>query len=99
MNAFPQELLKQVDQLNEQIAKLEREKQQIYQRLSTYKKQIEKENSFLIGKKALCVNIDNPHLTECVCTAVIALDDYSSVKPLFSKNGKKYIIETYEWVS
>jgi hypothetical protein len=62
------------------------------------RKQIEKDNSFLIGKKAICVHIDNPNPVECVCTAIIALDDYSSVKPLFSRNGKKYIIETYEWI-
>ena len=99
MNIFPQQLLKQVEQLNENIAKLEKEKQSIYQRLSFYKKTIEKDNNYLIGKKAMCIHIDNPNPVECICTAVIALDDYSSVKPLFSRNGKKYIIETYEWVS
>ena len=99
MNTFPLQLLKQVDELNESIAKLEKEKQSIYQRLSAYKKTIEKDNSFLIGKKAMCVHIDNPNPVECVCTAVIALDYYSSVKPLFSRNGKQYIVETYEWVS
>ena len=98
MNKLPQLLLKQVDELNEQISKLEKEKKHIYERLSLYKKQIEKDNSFLIGKKAICVHIDNPNPVECVCTAIIALDDYSSVKPLFSRNGKKYIIETYEWI-
>ena len=98
MNKLPQLLLKQVDELNEQISKLEKEKKHIYERLQLYKKQIEKDNSFLIGKKAICVHIDNPNPVECVCTAIIALDDYSSVKPLFSRNGKKYIIETYEWI-
>ena len=98
MNTFPQLLLRQIEQLNEGIAKIEKEKQQIYQRLSSYKKQIEKEHSFLIGKRAICVHIDNPNPVECVCTAVLALDDYASVKPLFSRNGKKYIVETYEWI-
>lgn len=98
MNNYPQLLLKQVDQLNETIAKLEKEKQTIYQRLSAYKKTIEKDNDFLIGKKAMCIHIDNPTPVECVCTAVIALDDYLSVKPLFSRKGKKYIVDTYEWL-
>lgn len=99
MKLFAELLLKQVDQLNEAIRKLEKEKQSVYLRLSSYKKTIEEENSFLIGKKAMCTNIDNPRPVECICTAVMAMDDYSSVKPLFSRNGKKYIIETYEWVS
>jgi hypothetical protein len=98
MNIFPQQLLRQIEQLNENITKLEKEKQSIYQRLSSYKKTIEKENEHLIGKKAMCIHIDNSNPVECICTAVIALDDYSSVKPLFSRNGKKYIIESYEWL-
>lgn len=99
MNAYPQQLLKQVDRLNEEIRKLEKQKQAIYQRLSLFKKTIEKDNSFLIGKKAMCINADNPNIVECVCSAVIALDDYSSVKPLFTRNGKKYIVESYTFVS
>ena len=99
MNTFPLQLLKQVDELNEKISKIEKEKQSIFQRLSEYKKTIEKDSSFLIGKKAMCIHVDNPNPVECICTAVKALDDYSSVKPLFSRNGKKYIVETYEWVS
>ena len=99
MNTLPQTLLKQVEQLNVQIAKLEKEKQSIFERLALYKKQIEKDNYFLIGKQAMCTHVDNDKPLLCICTAVIALDDYSSIKPLFSRNGKKYIIETYEWVN
>jgi hypothetical protein len=92
------QLLKQVDQLNENIAKLEKEKQDIYQSLSLYKKIIEKNNEHLIGRKAMCIHIDNPNPVECTCNAVKALEDYSSVRPLFSRKGRKYIVETYEWV-
>ena len=98
MNQFPQQLLKQIDELNDQISIIEKRKQLIYQRLANYKKQIENENSFLIGKKAICINNDNPKPVECECTAVMALDDYSSVKPLFSRGHKKYTVETYEWI-
>jgi hypothetical protein len=94
----PEYWLKQIDLLNDKISILEKEKQKIYQTLSVYKKKIEKENHFLIGKRAICINEDNPRPVECVCTGVMALDDYSSVKPLFSRNGKKYIIESYEWI-
>ena len=92
------DLLKKIDLINEEIGILENEKHNIYKKLSDYKKQIEKDNSFLIGKKAMCTHIDNPKPIECICTAVIALDDYKSIKPLFSRNGKKYIIDTYEWI-
>lgn len=98
MNANVLLLLKQVDQLNQGIANIEKEKQSIYQKLAFHKKQIEKDNSFLIGKNAMCVHIDNPTPIMCVCTGVVALDDYLSVKPLFSRNGKKYIVESYEWI-
>ena len=98
MNVYPQQLLRQVDLINDKISALEKEKHKVYQTLSIYKKKIENDNQFLVGKKALCINIDNPKEVECVCTGVMALDDYSSVKPLFSRNGKKYIIESYEWI-
>jgi hypothetical protein len=98
MNNYPLELLKKIDQLNESILSLEKEKQNIYTKLSLYKKEIEKNNSHLIGKKAICTHIDNPNQVECICTGIIALDDYQSIKPLFSKNGKKYIVDTYEWI-
>ena len=44
MNQFPQQLLKQIDELNDQISIIEKRKQLIYQRLANYKKQIENEN-------------------------------------------------------
>ena len=90
--------LAEIEKINDQIRKLEKDKQVIYQKLSLYKKILEKQYSFLIGRKALCTNIDNEHLSECICTDVMALNDYINVKPLFSKNGKKYIVETYEWI-
>jgi len=98
--SFPQQLLKQIDELEEQRRALEKEKQIIYQRLSAYKKDIEKQFSYLIGKKAMCVHEDflESQPCECVCTSVMALDDYSTVKPLFSRNGKKFIVGSYEWV-
>lgn len=99
MKLFAELLLKDIDLLNEAIRKIEKEKQAIYLRLSLYKKTIEQENSFLIGKKAMCIHIDNPRPVECICTAVKVMDDYTTIIPLFSRNGKKYIIETYEWVS
>ena len=98
MSNSPQYLLRELDLINDKISILEKQKQKIYQSLSLHKKKIENDNVFLIGRKAMCVNIDNPKLVECVCTGVIALDDYLNVKPLFSRNGKKYIVETYEWI-
>ena len=94
----PHEILRRIDQFNDQITKIEKEKQESFQKLADYKRQIEKDNNFLIGKKAMCIHIDNPKEVECICTGVIALDDYSSIKPLFSRNGKKYIVESYEWM-
>ena len=99
MTTYPQQLLRQIDKLDEEIAKIQKEKEEIFKKLSAYKKQIERDNSFLIGKRAMCVHIYNPQPIECICVAVIASDDYVSVKPLFNRNGKKYITETYEWIS
>ena len=94
----PLRLLGMIDKMNDQIRTLESQKISVYQKLGEYKREIEKQNSHLIGRKAICVNIYNPKPVECICTAVLALDDYESVKPLFSRNGKKYIVETYDWV-
>lgn len=92
------DLLNQIDELNQKILDIEKQKVKIFTMLNEYKKQIEKQHSYLIGKKAMCVHVNNPNPIECICTSVIALDDYKSVKPLFSRNGKKYIIETFEWI-
>jgi hypothetical protein len=99
MTTYPQQLIKQIDQLDEKIATIQKEKDEIFKKLSAYKKQIEKDNSYLIGKKAMCINDTNTNIVECICTAVIALNDYTNVKPLFNRNGKKYIVQSYEWIS
>lgn len=93
------ELLKQVDLINIEISELENEKLNIYKKLKNYKIQIAKDHQYLIGKKAMCSHINRKYDVECVCTAVIALDDFSGVKPLFSHNGKKFIAETYDWIN
>jgi beta-lactamase regulating signal transducer with metallopeptidase domain len=98
MDTFPKLLLQELEILSETQRSLEKQKQDIFQKLTSYKKQLEKKNSYLIGKRAMCIHIDNPIPVECICTAVIASDDYETVKPLFSKQGKKYIIESYDWI-
>jgi hypothetical protein len=98
MNSLPKQLLLEVEKINETILSLENKKRFAYQKLSFYKNKIEEDNSHLIGKRAMCTQIDEPKPVECVCTAVLCLDDYSSVKPLFSRNGKKYIVDSYKWV-
>lgn len=98
MGKSPQQLLRDVDLLNDQIRDIEKQKTKIFQKLADYKIQIEQEHSFMIGKKAMCIHVDNERPMECVCTGVVALDDYENVRPLFSRNGKKYITESYEWI-
>jgi hypothetical protein len=46
------------------------------------------QNEYLIGKKAICTHVEHPKEVECICTAVMCLNDYSGVKPLFSRNGR-----------
>jgi len=98
MNGNPIELLKQIDLLSDKITNLEKEKHSIYQKLAFIKKQIEKEHEYLIGKKAICTHVEHPKEVECICTAVMCLNDYSGVKPLFSRNGRKYIVDEYNWL-
>jgi hypothetical protein len=98
MKPNPIELLKEIDLLNEKITNLEKEKHSIFQKLAFIKKQIEKEHEYLIGKKAICTHLEHPKAVECICTAVVAKNDYTGVKPLFSRNGKKYIVDEYIWL-
>jgi len=98
MKDYPIQLLKQIDDLDSQIAKMRDEKLAIFQRLSNYKSKLVEENAHLIGKKALCVSEGNPNIVECVCTRVLALDDYESIKPLFKRNGTNYSVVSYEWI-
>jgi hypothetical protein len=91
-------ILRGIDLINGEISALERERQKLYNELSLVRKQIEKDNSHLIGKEAMCTHIDSHLQIKCVCTAVIAHEDLTGVKPLFSKNGKKFIALDYEWI-
>jgi hypothetical protein len=88
----------QIDKLNVQIAVLTKEKQAIFNSISNLKKQLEKEHSYLIGRSAIVVNSDNLRSVECTCTAVMALDDCSGVRPLFSRKGQKISADSYEWI-
>ena len=88
----------QIDELNEKRIQIEKEKQLIYKKLFDYKRAIEKNYSFMIGKKAMCIKVHETRPVECICTSVIVLDDYKTVKPLFSRNDKKFITESYEWI-
>lgn len=98
MELYPKQLLQQIEHINADIELLEKTKHDLYQKLSLYKKKIESDNSYLIGKKAMCTHIENPKPVECVCSAVIAVDIDYSIKPLFKRNGKKYIVDTYKWM-
>lgn len=99
MTTKPQELLKQIDQINEKIKLLDAEKTTIYNKLAIYKKEIEFKHRHLIGKKAMCRNTDSEKEFQCECVAVMALDDYENVKPLFNKGNKKHSVDYYEWIN
>jgi hypothetical protein len=98
MNKYAQQLFNQIDELNEKIRKIEENKRLIFVQLALYKKHKEEQYTAFIGKKAICTNYDNAKPFECVCTKVIILDDYETIKCLFSRNGKKCIVESYEFL-
>jgi hypothetical protein len=93
------EKLNQIDFINDEILSLKNKEQIIRQEISQIKIKIETENQHLIGKKALCSNISDKLFQniECVCSAVKCTDFYD-VKPLFSINGKKVLVDFYEWL-
>jgi hypothetical protein len=98
MDTYAEQLLRRIDFLNAEIARIKNEEKSIYDKLSAYKRKIEQDNAHYIGKKAMVVHYENETPMLCECTAVIANDDYKTVRPLFKRNGKKYIYITYEWV-
>lgn len=98
MNDYLKQLLLDLEIANEKIQKAQKEKDFVYQKLSSYKKSLEKQNSHLIGKKAICLNAHKGDLVECICTKVVANDDYKTVTPLFKRNGKNYSVVSYEWI-
>jgi hypothetical protein len=93
------DLLLEIEILDDKISKLQKEKQSVFLKISDYKKKLERKHAYLIGRKAICININSPKALECVCSGVKCLDDLETIIPLFSRNGKKIIIETYEWVN
>ena len=88
-----------VEEIGDTITNLEKERTSIYEGLARKKLKIVLNNNHLLGKMAMCIGFDSPKTFECVCTGVKALDDYLTVKPLFSLYGKKFIVETYTWVN
>jgi len=91
------EILRLIDDLTEQQRILEKRKASLYLDLKKIKEQIEHNNKHLIGKSAQ-ITREGCKPSTAVCTSVIALNDYSGVRPLFELNGKKVSYINYEWV-
>lgn len=88
----------QINQIDNSITDLRKEKQSLFEKLSLIKKEIEFENKHLIGKRAIA-NIENGTKNiSVICTGVKCLDDFS-IKPLFNitKSKKKVTVDYYEW--
>lgn len=90
--------LKEIDELNEVKSKIERKIQSIHYNINELRNELLQQNKHFLGKKAICSHIDNPHPVECICTYISTLEDCSGIRPHFSRNGKKYLIDTYEWL-
>lgn len=94
-------LLQQIEVISHQQRELVKQKDALYQQLKVCKSQIEKDHAHLIGRRANCWFADNPKPAVCVCNAVRALDDYTSVTPLFISlgAGRKMDVEVFDWLT
>ena len=92
-------ILRECDFINEEIQKLRKKEQSKRQEISNIKKMIESEYSYLIGKKAICSNDNDPMLKniECVCSAVMCTDSFD-IAPLFTHKGKKCSVDVFDWL-
>ena len=91
--------LREADLLNEEINTLKKKENDIRLLISNLKKSIEKENSHLIGKKAICSNNDDPSFRniECVCSYVFCTESFD-IAPKFSRKGKKVSVDVFDWL-
>ena len=92
-------ILRECDFINEEIQNLRRKEQSKRVEINGIKKAIENEYSFLIGKKAICSNLDDPSFKniECICNAVICTDSFE-IAPLFTHKGKKCSVDIFDWI-
>ncbi|MCH2216636.1 MAG: hypothetical protein MK076_00915 [Flavobacteriales bacterium] len=94
------ELLRQIDIIENEMLLLKNKQNDIYRSINSIKEKIIKDNSYLIGKKAICSIENNPNFQdiECICSKIVCNEYYLPV-PLFkTKSGKKVHIDFYEWV-
>ena len=93
------ELLRECDLLNDEIQKLRKKEQSKRIEISGIKKAIENEHLYLIGKKAICSNADDPLFIniECICNSVMCTDAFE-ITPLFLHKGKKVHVDIFDWL-
>lgn len=96
MNETLSKLLIKLEKLELEKSMIDDDIRDVHCELNHIKRQIEKDNSHLIGKIAKCID-SNGNIRDLHCTKVICKDDFT-VKPLFEYKYKKIIVETYEWI-
>ena len=89
-------ILYRITSLNEKKIILDKEIENEYLKLKNIKRQIEEDNRHLIGRYANCTLSDSK-VVVCLCTKVLCNEDFK-IKALFSRKGKKIIVEYYEWI-
>jgi hypothetical protein len=98
VNEFPIiSLLKELDLIVSQKQELAKRELEIGQKLNSYRKQIEADNSNLIGKKATATNFHG-FTTTVVCDFVKCTNNFDIIPFFKDLKGREFEAEIFEWV-
>ena len=93
------EMMREIDIINDNILKLKKEEVSLRTNVKNIKRQIESNNSYLIGKFAACTMYDNPTFQrlECRCSFVLCSDDFAPI-PMFNRKGQNVEVDEFKWM-